>query len=195
MTMGKRQLVLAALIVALGAAVYLNWQFSGNNQLLATDAVTSMSDREYGETLLVNQSGASSKASTSSSSASSIAVQTSVNADTYFTQAKLSRQQARDSAVDLAEKVIADAQSNDAAKKEAVVQAATIANNTIKETNIETLIKAKGFADCLVFLQNNECNVIVKIKDSSQNNAIVIKDIVAGQSGISYDKIKIVEVK
>lgn len=57
------------------------------------------------------------------------------------------------------------------------------------------MIKAKGFSDCLVFLQNNECSVVVKIKDSSQNNAIVIKDIVAGQSGISYDKIKIVEVK
>ena len=194
MTMGKRQLVLAALIVALGAAVYLNWQFTGNNQLLATNAVTSTSDRTLGEAQFVDESQASG-ASKASSSTSSIAVQTSVNADTYFTQAQLSRQKARDSAVELAEKVIADAKSSDVAKKEAVVQAAAIANNKIKETNIETLIKAKGFSDCLVFLQNSECSVVVKIKDSSQNNAIVIKDIVAGQSGISYDKIKIVEVK
>ncbi len=194
MTMGKRQLVLAALVVALGAAVYLNWQFSGSNQLLATDAVASASDREYGETLLINDSAASGTTS-ASSSASSVAVQTSVNADTFFTQAQLSRQQARDSAVELAEKVIGDAKASDAAKKEAVAQAATIANNKIKETNIETLIKAKGFTDCLVFLQNGECSVVVRTKDSSQNNAIIIKDIVAGQSGVSYDKIKIVEVK
>ncbi len=193
MTMGKRQLVLAALIVALGAAVYLNWQFSGNNQLLATDALTSTSDRTLGEAQLVEGSAVSGAPKTSSSTSS--AVQTSANADTYFTQAQLARRQARDTAVELAEKVITDAKASDTAKKEAVVQAAAIANNTIKETNIETLIKAKGFSDCLVFLQNNECNVVVKIKDSSQNNAIVIKDIVAGQAGISYDKIKIVEVK
>ena len=37
MGIGKRQLVLAALVVALGAAVYLNWQFSGDNQLLTTE--------------------------------------------------------------------------------------------------------------------------------------------------------------
>ncbi len=190
MTMGKRQLVLAALIVALGAAVYLNWQFSGNNQLLATNAVTSTSDRELGQAQLVDNSAASGTSS-NSSSASSIAVQTSVNADTYFTQAKLSRQQARDSAVAIAEKVLADANSDSAAKKEAVAQAAVIANNKIKETNIEALIKAKGFSDCLVFLQNNECSVVVRSKDSSQNNAIVIKDIVSGQSGVTYDKIKI----
>jgi len=186
--MGKRQLVLAALVVALGAAVYLNWQFSGNNQLLATDAVTSMSDHDYGDAQLVNNSAAS---GTTTSSASSIAVQTSVNAETYFTQAQLDRQKARDAAVALAEKVLADANSDAAAKKEAVVQAAAIANNKIKETNIENLIKAKGFSDCLVFLQNNECSVVVKSKDSSQNNAIVIKDIVSGQSGVAYDKIKI----
>lgn len=188
MTMGKRQLVLAALVVALGAAVYLNWQFSGNNQLLATDAVTSMSDHDYGDAQLVDNSAASGAAT---SSASSIAVQTSVNADTYFTQAQLDRQKARDAAVALAEKVLADANTDATAKKEAVVQAAAIANNKIKETNIENLIKAKGFTDCLVFLQNNECSVVVKSKDSSQNNAIVIKDIVSGQSGVAYDKIKI----
>jgi stage III sporulation protein AH len=57
------------------------------------------------------------------------------------------------------------------------------------------LIKAKGFTDCVVFLQNSECSVVVKTKDSNPNNAVVIKDIVAGQAGVSYDKIKIIENK
>ena len=46
MSIGKRQLVLAALVVALGAAVYLNWQFSGDNQLLVTDTLAS--EKELG---------------------------------------------------------------------------------------------------------------------------------------------------
>lgn len=192
MTMGKRQLVLAALIVALGAAVYLNWQFSGNNQLLATNAVTSTADHEFGEAQLADApvSGASQTASSSSA-----AIQTNAPASAYFSEARLSRQKSRDTAVELLEKVLTDAKSNDAAKKEAVAQAAVIAQNTLKESNAENLIKAKGFTDALVFIQNAECNVVVKTNDSTQNNAIVIKDIISGQSGISYDKIKIVEVK
>ena len=33
MTFGKRQLVIASLVVALGAAVYLNWQFSDSGKI------------------------------------------------------------------------------------------------------------------------------------------------------------------
>ena len=55
------------------------------------------------------------------------------------------------------------------------------------------VVKAKGFADCVAFLQNGECTVVVQTSESNQSNAIVIKDIVAGQSGVSYDRIKIVE--
>lgn len=192
MTMGKRQLVLAALIVALGAAVYLNWQFSGNSPLIATNAVASTAGHELGEAQLAEAPVSGKGKSASSVSPSQ---KTSATAETYFTEARLSRQKTRDQAVELLEKVIADSKSNEAAKKEAVNQAALIAQNTLRENNAENLIKAKGFQDCMVFIQNSECSVAVKMNDSTQNNAIVIKDIVSGQSGIAYDKIKIVEVK
>lgn len=194
MTMGKRQLVLAALVVALGAAVYLNWALSGNTQLPATQAVASGS-RELGETLLVNGSG--SAVTSSSSGSGSAAQKTGLNASTadYFSTARLNRQKARDEAVELLEKVIDDAKGSDAAKKDAVSQAAVIAQNTMKETAIENVIKAKGFSDCIVSLQNGEASVVVKTKGSAQDDAIVIKDVVSDQAGISYDKIKIVETK
>lgn len=193
MTMGKRQLVLAALVVALGAAVYLNWALSGNTQLPATQAVASGS-RELGETLLVNGSGS---AVTSSAGSGANAQKTGLNANTsdYFSTARLSRQKARDEAVELLEKVIDDTKGNDAAKKEAVSQAGVIAQNTLKESSIENMIKAKGFSDCIVSLENGEASVVVKTKGSAQDDAIVIKDIVSDQAGISYDKIKIVETK
>lgn len=202
MTMGKRQLVLAALVVALGAAVYLNWQFSGNNQLPVTDAAADVSNRTLGEAQLVEGSAVSgaAKPSATSSPASSVssapsAAKENTGAATYFSEANLSRRKARDEATELALKVLKDAESNDAAKKEAAAKAGEITENMVKESNIENLIKAKGFSDCLVFLQNSECSVVVKTKDSSPNNAVMIKDIVAGQSGVAYDKIKIVEVQ
>ena len=204
MKFGKRQLVLAALVVALGAAVYLNRQFSDNSDLLAANT-TVESGKELGEAEFVNNNTASSLTSsteenTSSSladgdSSSSSASNISSSAEQYFAQAKVSRQQARDDAVDSLKEIIDSVQSSESAKAEAVKQAAEIAKNIEQESNIENLIKAKGFAECLAFLQNGECSVVVSSTGLLDNEAITIKDIVAGQSGISYDKIKIVEAK
>ena len=188
MAFGKRQLILAALVVALGAAVYLNWTFTGSGKdLVATNATTSTVTKEMGQAQLVN--------APASSGVSSGAVSMAASGDDFFAQARLNRQKARDQAVEMLEKVLSDAKANDTAKKDAVAQAAVIAQNILKENNIESLVKAKGFTDCVVFLQNGECSVVVKIKESNQNNAIVIKDIVSGQSGVTYDNIKIVENK
>lgn len=189
MTMGKRQLVLAALVVALGAAVYLNWALSGNTQLPATDAVAS--GRELGETLLVNASGSESGASSGDSSA--VDTSASVAENDQFAAARLSRQKARDEAVATLQKLLSGATVTDAEKLTALSQANTIAQSIVKESDIESLIKAKGFEDCVVFLEDGECSVVAKTKTSSQDDAIVIRDIIAGQTGLSYDKIKIVE--
>ena len=56
MSFGKRQLILAALVVSLGAAVYLNWQFGGGGgEVTAVDG--SVSDKELGTAQLVNWAG------------------------------------------------------------------------------------------------------------------------------------------
>ncbi|WP_195199751.1 SpoIIIAH-like family protein [Faecalispora jeddahensis] len=192
MGIGKRQLVLASLVVALGAAVYLNWVFQGEGPLIATDTLTS--GAELGAAQLVNGKGSSSTPETSSST-SSKAVETAAKVDEYFTEAKLSRQKARDASVEMLQKVLQDASTNDTVKKESLEKAAEIAQNIVQESNIESLIKAKGFSDCVVFLQNSECSVVVRSDGLLPNEAIAIKDIIGGQSGVAYDKIKIVEAK
>ena len=195
MGIGKRQLVLASLVVALGAAVYLNWVFQGEGPLIATDTLTS--GAELWAAQLVNGKGSSSTPETSSSasSTSSKAVETAAKVDEYFTEAKLSRQKARDASVEMLQKVLQDASTNDTVKKESLEKAAEIAQNIVQESNIESLIKAKGFSDCVVFLQNSECSVVVRSDGLLPNEAIAIKDIIGGQSGVAYDKIKIVEAK
>ena len=81
----------------------------------------------------------------------------------------------------------------DVYKRQALNQAAAIAQNMDQENNVENLIKAKGFADCVAFIQNGECSVVVASEGLLDSEAITIKDIVAGQTGISFDNIKIVE--
>ncbi|CAB1250095.1 MAG: SpoIIIAH-like family protein [Clostridiales bacterium] len=191
MKMGKRQVILAALVVALGAAVYLNWQFAGGNTVQM--AGTTASEKELGQAQLVNADPSTSSVADSSEE---ITTSSAASGSDSFTQARLTRQKARDQAVELLEKVTSDVSSSDDAKKEAVTQAAQIAQNIQQENNAENLIKAKGFNDCVVYLQNGTCNVVVSKGDKEMSEAVMlIKDIVVGQTGVTYDKIKIIESK
>ena len=79
------------------------------------------------------------------------------------------------------------------AQKEAVAQVAALTQNIVKQSDLETLIKAKGFPDCIVTLGNNQCSVVVKTKQNSENDAVVIQDLVSDQTGLPFDKIKIIE--
>ena len=202
MAIRKRQLVLAALVV--GAAVYLNWQFGGNSQIV--DAGTSVSDKELGAAQLVNGSVDSSPSSavseavssavsggTASEASSEAANTANTDVNTYFAQARLERQKSRDASQELVQKVLDDTTADESTKTEAANQAAEISQNIVTETNIENLVKSKGFVDCVAFIQNGACNVVVqKDGEFASADAIAIKDIVVAQAKISADKITIV---
>lgn len=201
MKFGKRQLVLAALVVALGAAVYLNWQFADNSSLIQQTSANA--NKQIGQAQFVNNStdssvskdkNTSSSTSSNSSKDTSKKAQPSEDALAYFAQVKVERQKTHDGAADLAKEVLEVADSSDEAKKEAVGKAAEIAKNMEQETNIESLIKAKGFSQCLAFIQNGECSIVVCKGELDDDGVIAIKDIVTGQSGIEFDNIKITEV-
>lgn len=178
---GRRRMVTAALVMALGAAVYLNWQFSGNQELLASDTLSS--EREMGTAQLVNGEAEETDASAAEEE------------ESVFTQAKLSRQKARDEAVEMLEEVLKNSESSEEAKKEAVAQSAVIAQNVLKENNIENLMKAKGYTDCVAVIQDDECSVIIGQKLENASDAVVIQDIVVGQTDFAPEKIKIIEAK
>ena len=150
MAIRKRQLVLAALVVALGAAVYLNWQFGGNSQIV--DAGTSVSDKELGAAQLVNGSVDSSPSSAVSeavssavsgnvaSEASSEAANTGANTDvnTYFAQARLERQKSRDASQELVQKVLDDTTADENTKKAFVVY---LAMRKLPDTQTKVVIR------------------------------------------------------
>lgn len=195
MAFGKRQLILAALVLALSAAVYLNWQFSEDREFSETDILTDT--RELGQAQFVNNSptdepqqegkpqvGGSGKNEEKAPAASE-----------YFARVKKDRLKARDEATEMIKEVLENVKSTEETKAEAIKQAALLARNIEQEVNIESLIKAKGFKDCLAFLQNDECSVVVSADGLNESSAMVIKDIIYGQGGVSVDKIKILEAK
>ncbi len=199
MKIGKKQLILTGLVLTLGAAVYLNWQFSGNTDLLSGADAVSVS-KELGEAEFVNTSSdkkageSTAEKSTEQSSSKENTTSASKSGDEYFSQAKVNRQQTQDDIAEMTKKILESSEESDTAKAEAVAKAAELATVMEQQTNVESLIKAKGFEECLVFIQNGECSIVVKDSDLTVDDALIIKDIATGQTGITVDKIKVTAV-
>ncbi len=203
MTFGKRQLVIAALVVALGAAVYLNWQFSGNDPA-AVAGTEESSTKQLGQTTYVNTevtSSGSSKSESKNEESSKTTDKTkpaaAEDADIsgHFADERTKRSQSDAKAVETLSDIIEAASSSENAKKEAVAAAEELASNIKAQSDIESEIKSKGFEDAFVSINNNSCNVLVyggKLDDAS---AIAIKDIVNRQAGTAFDKITVSESK
>lgn len=199
MKIGKKQLILTGLVLTLGAAVYLNWQFSGNTDLLSGSDAVSVS-KELGEAEFVNTSSdkkageSTAQKSTELSSGKESTASASKSSDEYFSQAKVNRQQTQDDIAEMTQKILESSEESDAAKAEAVAKAAELATVMEQQTNVESLIKAKGFEECMVFIQNGECSIVVRDSDLTADDALIIKDIATGQTGITVDKIKVTAV-
>ncbi|MGN1456930.1 MAG: SpoIIIAH-like family protein [Acutalibacteraceae bacterium] len=201
MTFGKRQLVIAALVVALGAAVYLNWQFSGVQPVTVTDT-ESETAKQLGQTTYVNtEISSSSNISETTSENSSVEANTSATVSSlsreqqeYFANERINRSQSQEKAIESLSDIIESASSSETAKQDAVKSAEKLALAIKAESNIESEIKTKGFDDCLVSINNDSCSVIVPKGKLDDAAAISIKDIVVRHGGIDYDKITISEI-
>lgn len=201
MTFGKRQLVIAALVVALGAAVYLNWQFSGVQPVTVTDT-ESETAKQLGQTTYVNtEISSSSGISETTSENSSVEANTSATVSSlsreqqeYFANERINRSQSQEKAIESLSDIIESASSSETAKQDAVKSAEKLALAIKAESNIESEIKTKGFDDCLVSINNDSCSVIVPKGKLDDAAAISIKDIVVRHGGIDYDKITISEI-
>ncbi len=171
---GKRQLILAGLVVVLGIAVYLNWEFSKNDLNLGTSGADS--SKTYGETQLTD-------------------VKVTETSEAYFAQARLSRQKKRDEALESVQTMLEDSKLTEAQKNEISAKAAEIAELTQCEAAIEELVKAKGFQECVAFVDGETASVVVSSKGLSDEQAAQIFDIVLSKTKINSENINIVEAK
>lgn len=180
----KKQLVLASLVLALGAAVYLNWQFAGTNRLPVDSASSTVS--QLGAAQLVNNAYV--ETVTDDLEPESGVEQT---AGDVLSEARVNRQNSRDEALELLDGVLEDVEADSAAKEQAVEQASAIAQTILEETNVENLLGAKGYEDCVATITAEECNVVVA-GTLEESDLLVVQEIVMEQTGLTADKIKII---
>lgn len=187
---GKKQLVLASLVLALGAAVYLNWQFAGVKKLpVGSPAIQEENTvSQLGAAQLVNNAYVETVTDDLKGSTETAAKSQSLS------EARLNRQNSRDEAMELLDDVLESVDADAEAKKEAVDQASAIAQNILKETNVENLLSAKGYQESVAYLSGEDCSVVVS-GEVQDTDTLIIQEIVMEQTGLTADKIKIIKAK
>lgn len=193
MKVWKRNVVVVAIVVFVGAAVYLNWSY--NNQSSGEEADESGSDKVLGQTSLVNGSadeGIGEDDLLVSDTADGVTIGTG-----YFATARLNRQQARDSALELLQQAAADEKADQAMVDEANASIQVMAAYTMSEAQVENLVTAKGYGDCICFINDNSASVVVSSTESglNENDIAKILEIVLEETGLSADQIKIIETE
>ena len=125
------------------------------------------------------------------------AVQTAAKAETkedYFTKSAADRKKAREEAEKTVEELIDTDKLTDSDKKSAMQSIELIAKRIEAESNIETLLKAKGFENALAVISDDGVSVVVKSQGLTSAQTLQIQEIAIEQSGASLDKIKIIPV-
>lgn len=113
-------------------------------------------------------------------------------ADTYFSAAILSRTQARDEALEVLQTVLSSEDALEETKAQALADISRIALEIERESNIETLVRAKGFSECVAVVNGDSASVVVKSEgELLQNQVAQINEIVYEQTGIHPSNIKI----
>jgi stage III sporulation protein AH len=181
----KKNLVAAAVLVTVCAGIYVNWLYSAEQ---TTPALTDTLDSEklLSSDMLVMGDAVEGEL---------LSDETSTITD-YFAAVRLSRQEARDSAVTLLQEAMAYTGS-EANKEESSTQLEVIVQTALTEAQIESLIIAKGYADCVAYIGDVGISVAVAAPEGGlqAEDVAVIADIVMAQSEFSIDKIRVVEVQ
>ena len=201
----------AVLTLALGAAVYLNWSFSRGAppSLLvsdtAADAVETAAAAPVTDQLAVEAAaGAEDTEAAAVDDADKNygeAQLVSVNQDSgteFFESARLTRSKARDEALDTLKKSLKNAGLTKEEKDALTTELSARISNITLETKLETLIKSKGFPDCVVNLEGSKANVTVMTENDALTAEEVtrVRDALLSQcKGLTAQDITIVEVK
>ena len=173
MKVGKRNLIIACSVLLIGVAVLLNFiLFAGNDPNDGYDGYDQPSGN-ISDSLNNDQ-------------------QNTDTADTYFSATQVSRQRARDEALEVLQAVVDNAEASEVVKNEALAGISAIAEEIQKEANIESLITAKGFEQCVAVLNGETASIVVSADELQPAQIAQINAIVYEQTGIAPSGITII---
>ncbi|MBQ6997051.1 MAG: SpoIIIAH-like family protein [Oscillospiraceae bacterium] len=174
----QKNLIAAAILVVVCAGIYMNWMY--NNAQSAGDFTDTLDTEK-----VMSQDGILLETEDVSSGDTVME---------YFAAVRLSRQQARDSAVELLQEAMAYGESTDNSASSAQLE--QIVQTALMEAQIESLVIAKGYTDCVAYMSDDGISVAVASPEGGiqQTDVSLISDIVLTQTELSLDQIRVVEV-
>ena len=184
MLVKKRQFLTATLVVALAAAVFVNWYYtessteSGVSQTQTTQQVSG----NLGDSLYV---GGTTAAST----------HTQVNQQEYFAKAKIKRTNTHDEIIDSIEDIIED-EGMSPGNIERIEKILNKFRKDVKaETDAENLISAKTSCECIVIINDDSCQVVMEKNSLNDTVILQITEIISKNTDISAENLTIIEIK
>ena len=204
----KRNAVVATVLLFVCAAVYLNWRYAGDVGADAAPAGTQSlsATQENKDAAPEKDGGVTTKVLGDAALVGG--VPTAIGEDTdasapasapgsYFDTARLSRQQSRDNALSILREAAAQENVEQTVLDDANRAIQTLADYSMLEGQIENLVVAKGYADCVAFMGENSISVVVSAAEDGLQTEDVAKitDIVLSETQYQADQIKIMEAE
>ena len=179
----KKNLVAAAVLVTVCTGIYINWLYTEQSTVADLTDTIAVEKVMSEDTLLLDDD------------MEVLAENTTNTSKDYFAAVRLSRQQSRDSAVNLLQEAMS--YSDDSKSSESSAQLEDIVQTALTEAQIESLIIAKGYADCVAYMSGEGISVAVSAPEGGlqQEDVAVIADIVMSQSDYGLSDIRVVEVQ
>lgn len=190
MKVWKRNAVVAAIVLFVCVAVYLNWSYGQRDTSVSANQSTDT--KTLGEAKLV---GTETETAAAADGTEEIEAVSEVQEESYFDTARLSRQEARDEALAILQATVDDPNADEAAIASASESITAMAEATTTESEIENLVAAKGYEDCVAYIGDNSVSVVVAAPEEGLQATDVAKitDIVLGQTSFSADQVKIID--
>lgn len=194
---GKKQIILTCMTLMLGVAVYVNYSLT-KNDVEVKKSVSANAD------ISVSQSAEEKEEATESSDvdvdADSVNYGESefVNGDAsadYFAQARLEKMNNRDEAVQTLQTIMGGGDITEDEMVTNALEAVEVSKLIESEGKIESLVKAQGIEDCVVYLDGDSAKVVVKTEGLDTAQAAAIKDIILGEVSVPAENIRVFEVK
>ena len=181
----RKNAVVLTVLVLMGAAVVINWKFSPP----AEDVSGAVSGEESGQKLL-GQSTLVSGEEDGSAPEGEDAVYTGTD---YFASARLTRQQARDNAIGLLQEAAEQENADQSVANEASQGIQVLASYTMKEAQVENLVTAKGYKECIAFMGDDGISVVVSTDSGelTEEDVAKITDIAVSETGLPVSDVKI----
>ena len=191
----NQKMTMLTLAVALGVAVYLNWEYAKttDNALAAAATPSSTTPPAVTDQLAVD---AAPEADKNYGEAQLVSVNSQSGSD-FFETARLQRSKTRDEALDALQKSLKRATLTDEEKSELTAKLTAQIESITLESDVENLIRAKGFVDCVAFINEGQVNITVMTANDglTKEEVAQIRDIVLSKCSVSVQNITVVEVK